>query len=225
MPSPVVPSDFCNLSPTPETDKCDAVKNIFFRQPELHCDLITYMFDEDGLPTTEFKNDMQLVPTGCMVDYGGTTAPDGWILCDGRAVSRTTYSTLFGVIGTRFGNGDGSTTFNVPDSRGKVFVGWNPSDATYDMASTGGSATTGDVPKHTHTMQFPQAEGTEADAASGRFLYTPSTVESGSGGVGGGGADVDAFPQVVIATDEMTENQTTISLMQPYVVAAKIIKT
>ena len=54
------------------------------------------------------------VPTGGIVEYAGTTAPNGWLLCDGSAISRTTYADLFEVIGTTFGEGDGSTTFNLP---------------------------------------------------------------------------------------------------------------
>ncbi len=57
----------------------------------------------------------QLVPVGVIAPYAGVTAPTGWILCDGAAVSRTTYYTLYTIIGTQYGAGDGSTTFNVPN--------------------------------------------------------------------------------------------------------------
>jgi microcystin-dependent protein len=60
---------------------------------------------------------------GLIVPFGGTTIPDGWLLCDGRAVSRTTFSALYARIGTTYGVGDGSTTFNLPDGRGRVFLG------------------------------------------------------------------------------------------------------
>ena len=63
------------------------------------------------------------MPTGSVIPYAGKSAPDGWLLCDGAAVSRTTYAALFTVIGTTFGSGDGSTTFNLPDLRGRVAVG------------------------------------------------------------------------------------------------------
>lgn len=56
-------------------------------------------------------------PLGTINAFGGTTAPEGWLLCQGQAVSRTTYADLFAVIGTNFGAGDGSTTFNLPDMR------------------------------------------------------------------------------------------------------------
>lgn len=59
-------------------------------------------------------------PIGSILPYGGATAPSGWFICDGTAVSRTTYAELFAVIGTSFGAGDGSTTFNLPDMRESV---------------------------------------------------------------------------------------------------------
>lgn len=66
-----------------------------------------------------------IFPAGLIVPYGGSTSPDTdiWLLCDGSAVSRTTYATLFDVISTTFGAGDGSTTFNVPDLRGRTPLG------------------------------------------------------------------------------------------------------
>lgn len=63
------------------------------------------------------------VPAGIMMPFAGTAAPSGWLLCYGQAVSRTTYATLFAAISTQFGIGDGSTTFNVPDMRGRVPAG------------------------------------------------------------------------------------------------------
>jgi len=62
-------------------------------------------------------------PIGSIQAYGGTTAPSGWLLCQGQKVSRTTYADLFAAIGTAFGTGDGSTTFNVPDLRESAPVG------------------------------------------------------------------------------------------------------
>lgn len=60
---------------------------------------------------------------GVIFPFGGTTAPDGFLMCDGAAYSRTAYASLFAVIGTSFGNGNGSTTFNVPDLRGEFLRG------------------------------------------------------------------------------------------------------
>lgn len=63
------------------------------------------------------------IPSGCIQMYGGSSAPSGWLFCDGSAVSRTTYASLFTAIGTVYGQGDGSTTFTLPDMRSKVVVG------------------------------------------------------------------------------------------------------
>ena len=62
-------------------------------------------------------------PIGAINAYGGATAPNGWLLCHGQAISRTDYAELFAVIGTAYGSGDGSTTFNVPDIRNKFLEG------------------------------------------------------------------------------------------------------
>jgi microcystin-dependent protein len=62
-------------------------------------------------------------PVGLLAPFAGASAPSGWLLCDGSAVSRTTYAPLFAVIGTTYGAGDGSTTFNLPDMRAASPVG------------------------------------------------------------------------------------------------------
>lgn len=62
-------------------------------------------------------------PLGTINAFGGTTAPEGWLLCQGQAISRTDYADLFAVISTNFGAGDGSTTFNLPDLRGEFLRG------------------------------------------------------------------------------------------------------
>ena len=66
-------------------------------------------------------------PIGTLLCFSGITIPEGYLLCDGRTVSRTTYADLFNVIGTAYGTGDGSTTFNVPNFQNKTFWGGNSS--------------------------------------------------------------------------------------------------
>ena len=75
---------------------------------------------------------------GTIKPWGKATAPDGYLLCDGAAVSRTTYSDLFAVVGTTYGAGDSSTTFNVPDLQGKFPQG---KSGTTNLATTGGANT------------------------------------------------------------------------------------
>ena len=66
---------------------------------------------------------VRAIPVGAVLPLAGNYEPPGWFICDGRAVSRTTYSVLYSITGTKFGSGDGSTTFNIPDMRGRVPAG------------------------------------------------------------------------------------------------------
>lgn len=68
-------------------------------------------------------NAVGFLPPGCVMPYAGSTSPAGWLLCAGQAVSRTEYGALFAVVGTTYGTGDGSTTFNLPDLRGRTVAG------------------------------------------------------------------------------------------------------
>jgi len=94
-------------------------------------------------------------PTGTSIQGYWTSAPSGYLLEDGSAISRATYSVLFGIIGTTYGAGDGSTTFNLPDSRGRVAVN-KSTDTEFDtMGEKVGvksyALTIADLPAHTHT--------------------------------------------------------------------------
>jgi len=135
------------------------------------------------------------VPTGSIFAFAGTTAPAGFLLCDGSAVSRTTFATLFGIIGTAYGNGDGSSTFNVPDLRGRVAVGKDDMGGTAAnritnaisgfiatvLGANGGSQShtlvTNELPAHTHQNNF---EATLVD--EGGSNSWPALANVGSGG-------------------------------------------
>ncbi len=96
-----------------------------------------------------------VLPSGSIVSYGGTAAPTGWLICNGAAVSRSVYSLLFNAIGTAYGAGDGSTTFNVPDLQGRVPVGYAASGGHTDVSVLGnndGVALAYRRPKHRHTV-------------------------------------------------------------------------
>ncbi len=109
-----------------------------------------------------------LVPTGAITPYAGTTPPAGWLLCDGSAVSRTAYARLFAVIGTTYGAGDGSTTFNLPNLRGRFPVGQDGSADFTVLGQTGGerahTLTTGELPAHGHWV--PQQNVTSGNASA-----------------------------------------------------------
>ena len=81
-------------------------------------------------------------PIGTMPDFAGETPPYGYLLCDGSAVSRTTYAALFAVCGVLYGAGDGSTTFNLPNCKGRVAVGYDSTQTEFDvLGETGGAKT------------------------------------------------------------------------------------
>lgn len=115
------------------------------------------------------------VPTGGMLMWGTASAPTGYLLCSGSAVSRSTYSALFAVIGTAFGAGDGSTTFTLPDFRDRFPVG---AGTTYSANSTGGSANS-TLPAHDHT-------GTTNSAGAHEHLVVASVGNTGAPGPGTG---------------------------------------
>lgn len=95
------------------------------------------------------------LPIGMIVQFAGSTVPvttsPAWKLCDGTAVSRTTYASLFTAIGTTYGAGDGSTTFNLPDLRGRVPVGSGTGSGltARSLGAKGGGET---LPAHTHAI-------------------------------------------------------------------------
>ena len=95
------------------------------------------------------------LPIASSIEGYWTSAPDGYLLEDGSAVSRTTYADLFAAIGTTFGSGDGSTTFNLPDSRGRTAVNISASDSEFDVigerpGSKTEALTIAQLPSHTH---------------------------------------------------------------------------
>jgi len=124
------------------------------------------------------------MPVGSLTAYVGTSAPDSsWVVCNGAAIDRTTYATLFALIGTTYGSGDGSTMFNVPDLRGRVIAGFDSLSGTFGvLGGTGGAesvaltgAETGshshDVASHTHAIDHNHASAT---SASGGAAHTHS---------------------------------------------------
>lgn len=95
----------------------------------------------------------QYVPSGAILMYGAAAAPTGWLLCDGTAVSRTTYAALFTAISTTYGVGDGTTTFNLPDLRQRFPLGKAASGTGNTLGGTGGAIDhTHTSAAHTHTL-------------------------------------------------------------------------
>ena len=145
-------------------------------------------------------------PPGILLAYGGASAPTGWLLCDGTAVSRSVYSLLFGAIGTQYGAGDGSTTFNVPDLRGRVPIGYAASGGHNDVSVLGnndGVALANRRPKHRHT---PHTHGvpegnlgwSTSMTAGGSNLQSNVTTTSADGGSGNANDSLDAPAYLVM---------------------------
>lgn len=133
-----------------------------------------------------------IIPPGVIWEYGGAAAPTGWLVCDGSPVSRSTYAALFAVIGTSYGAGDGSTTFNLPDRRDRFGVG---AGSTYARGATGGaaSATTSTSGAHDHTGATGSTTLTESQIPAHTHTGTTSTdgnhthTVGNTGVLGGGG--------------------------------------
>lgn len=107
---------------------------------------------------------------GTILPYAGTTAPTSYMMCYGDEISRTTYSKLFEKIGTKFGSGDGSTTFNLPDLRGRTIIGLDGRDTDFDtVGKTGGSKThtltIEEIPEHDHFDNY--YDSTQAGLGNG----------------------------------------------------------
>lgn len=135
------------------------------------------------------------IPPGVILDWAGsdTSIPAGWLLCNGLQVSRTVYSSLFAVIGTQFGIGDGSTTFNLPNFKGRVAVGKDSTVVDFDtIAKIGGARThtlnVSQIPSHTHGQDGHEHEMGE-HIHSMTHSHTGNTSESGSHSHTGNTAD------------------------------------
>lgn len=181
---------------------------------------------------TNVQNGSLTFSSGDLKPFAGSIAPDGWLLCNGQAVSRTLYSALFGVIGTSFGAGDGSTTFNVPDFRGAVPVG---ASGTIPLGSTGGAAsvvlTVNQLPAHSHTV---------TDPGHGHGVTDPGHLHSGGNNTVGGtgvvgtstpagntgtsttGITVNSGPSNI--TIQNTGNGAAVPTMPPYAAITWLIK-
>lgn len=116
-------------------------------------------------------------PIGSIVAWPDNAAPTNWRQCGGAAISRTTFATLFSLIGTTFGAGDGSTTFNLPDLRGEFIRGWD-NGRGIDSARVFGSSQTDQLEAHVHTYQTGGVLGggfPSLDNGGGLFVNTTST--------------------------------------------------
>ena len=147
------------------------------------------------------------LPIGIILPFSDDTIPEGYMLCDGSAISRTTYATLFSVIGTTYGVGDGSTTFNLPNLKGRVTVGYDSTDSNFDtLGETGGekahTLTVNEMPSHSHDLTYVKSAITPLDTA-GISGYNQNNTGTGTKtnaveNTGGGEAHNNLQPYIVI---------------------------
>lgn len=162
------------------------------------------------------------LPVGTMVPYGKNEAPTNWLICDGSAVSRTTYADLFAVIGTSYGAGDESTTFNLPNKQGKISVGLDSEDTDFNaVGKIGGEKehelTVNEIPSHNH--QVNETGGTAGIVA----ISSSQPGEQGNWGFN----DVPEGPGSVISglfTTSLVGGGQAHNNLQPYEVDCWIIK-
>lgn len=171
---------------------------------------------------------------GDLKAIAGPTLPDGWLLCDGSAVSRTQFTALFNAITTTWGAGDNVTTFNLPNLAGRSLIG---ASATFPLGSTGGTtSTTIDVlnlPAHSHSVNDPGHFHPVIDP--GHFHSAASLVSNVTSGSASGGSTTGntgtAFTGITTdtAATGLTTNNTggglPLSTLSPYAAVQWIIKT
>ncbi len=155
------------------------------------------------------------VPAGTVLPFAGTAAPTGFLLCYGQALSRTDYADLFAAIGTTHGTGDGSTTFNVPDLRGRVAGGRDDMGGTAaNRLTTGGSGIAGttlgaaggaetvtltiaQMPNHNHPM-LTRTDLTATGGGAGAFAAGEPNLGQTTQAAGGGAAHNNAQPTLIL---------------------------
>ena len=124
------------------------------------------------------------VPIGAVIDYGGETIPDNYLLCNGTAISRETYDQLFAVIGTTYGSGDGSTTFNLPSLADRYRKGAGSDPNGYTGGQSRVTLTEAQMPAHTH--KFTSGTALAAGAYVVRSNSTVSSTNHTTASTGGG---------------------------------------
>ena len=175
------------------------------------------------------------IPTATIVPWSDSSVPSGFLECNGAAVSRSTYSALFAIIGTTYGSGDGSTTFNVPDLQDNVPVGKSNNKA---LASTGGANTvsvtpSGNVAGSTANASLSTSQlashshnafrgGSSPSAPFGNFFpnnYFSNTSGSSVGNTGSGSGHSHNM------SANFSGDTANPSVLQPYLTIIYIIKT
>ena len=167
-----------------------------------------------------------VLPVGSMLLWSTTTAPSGFLLCNGQAVNRQAFASLFAVIGTIWGIGDGSTTFNVPNTAGRVVRGVD--GGLYTQGSTGGAESVilaaNQLPNHAHSLTDPGHQHTTVQQGPGF-----ATVAGGFGNTCDAGGSTSINPTGITVNNSLTvggvqQTQIPTSIVNTFVAINYIIR-
>jgi microcystin-dependent protein len=151
----------------------------------------TFIFETDTLNLYVWDgaawSPVSTQPTGTITSYAGSTSPSGWLLCDGAAVSRTTYASLFAALSTTYGAGDGTTTFNLPDLRGRMPIGAGNEGVAGNNTDRVRGVKGGDtrLTEHTHTGTVGTTDTNHTHSTGngqGFATHVPGSAVTQSGG-------------------------------------------
>lgn len=177
-----------------------------------------------------------IVPVGSVMMWAASSPPSDWLICNGTAISRTLYANLFSVIGTTYGVGDGSTTFNIPNLAGRVARGVD--GGTYTLAGTGGADSVDlkatDLPYHAHNLTDPGHSHTLNNAAQNNQFFNglagtnrQSEIASSLGATDLASTGISVQPSLLDGSGNpvLPGDRTRVDVRDPYLTLNYIIKS
>ena len=222
MPSPSKPSDFSNLVLTSSATLCDRFKAVLLSLPTQLYNFVNYVLDEDGKPSKTFAVDLTtntgIWSVGDIKSTAAKGTPDGWLECDGGQADKIKFSALYAEISNTYGDGDGDKTFNVPDMRAHVLIGYNAEEvqlagySSFPLGSRKGEEfvqlNEDNLPSHNHVNSAAMGKYVWHDSQTG--LSHQRTNHFDSGGSYAGVSTVEQLFQ-----EAGSNNPSGVSVVQP----------